>query len=43
MMMNSYVVIGYLVIVRLAYLIFPHLVGYKYFRYRQRKEIGRAG
>lgn len=31
-------VLGYLSIARLLYLIFPHLLGYKFFQYKQRKD-----
>ena len=30
-----FLVLGYLSIIRMIYLIFPHLVGYKYFAHKQ--------
>ena len=33
-----FMALGYLSIVRLLYLIFPHLIGYKFFSYKQSKD-----
>ena len=33
-----FMVLGYLSILRMIYLIFPHLVGYKYFAYKQSQD-----
>ena len=32
----AFTILGYMAILRLLYLIFPHLIGYKYFGFRQR-------